>query len=521
MGKKKEQKLGKKVAKAVIAAENKRKKDKPRKKINATMGKTKRMIPKRTFRTVVSAAYGNGKKKTSVLSNKIAYGICIPGAVPNLRVKPTVGDSRPTGVVALHSLTTQKQPNNAGTYVSMPIGTTFCALFRDPFRAMIVFTPNTVGATYTYVGQFRTSTNVLNPYFVSGNIAQAEEIPLNMVYLKASSAFAPHGTYLFPGSFDDDRYVWLDYGATITVVQSVADTGGRLSVFTWDGSAVPFLVGLFNTTTVTVTQSIATGSYVSLQYSSQTNPPTGTNLTVSVVGTGDVFAHMAVPNVINHLQQLTAVRMNAASIMMSPVAAAINRGGTITGGDLEANVLWYNYTNTNAITSLPCGNFSEKDFMVGMYSFLKPGSIEDFAVRNNCTVDSGIPTQCYWYLADKARYNVFVLNSDVTGTVSPGLEFLLTCYWDLEFQTSDEWFETHLPTGSHYDTIDALELVERVPVFHDNPLHLSDVKAALAGGYNFIRKHSAKIGGALGAMFPFLAGPARAGAKFMQSLPEA
>jgi hypothetical protein len=520
MGKKKVAKIAKKVVKAVVRSQEKKKKFKPSKKTNVSMSSTKRMLPKRTMQAISTAAFGK-KSRGSSLSNKIAYGICIPGSVPNLRMKPTVGDSRPTGVVALHSLTTQKQPTNAGTYNSMPIGTSFCALFRDPFRAMIVFTPNTAAAQYTYVGQFRTSVNVLNPYFVFANIAQAEEVPLNMVYLKASTAFAPHGSYLFPGSFDDDRYVWLDLGASITVVQSVADTGGRLSLFAWDGSAVQFAVGLFNTTTVTVTNTFATGSYVSMQYSSQTNPPTNTNLTVSFGGTGDVFAHLAVPNVINHLQQLTAVRMNAASIMMTPVAAALNRGGTITGGDLEANALWYNYTNTNAITSLPSGNFSEKDFMVGMYSFLKPGSIDDFAVRNNCTVDSGIPTQCYWNLTDKARYNVFVLNSDVTGAVSPGLEFLLTCYWDLEFQTSDEWFETHLPTGSHYDTIDALELCERVPVFHDNPLHFSDVKAALSGGYNFIRKHSSKIAGAIGTMFPFLAGPARAGAKFLHSLPEA
>ena len=51
-------------------------------------------------------------------------------------------ESSETGVVSLHYLQTEVQPSAYGTYSNLTTGTSFLALFRDAFRAMVVFKAN-------------------------------------------------------------------------------------------------------------------------------------------------------------------------------------------------------------------------------------------------------------------------------------------------------------------------------------------------------------------------------------------
>jgi hypothetical protein len=481
-------------------------------------------VAKAAFRATTKRIKHQVRSSTSnSVSKSIAAAICIPGSCPNLRIKSSPGDSHPTAAVSLHNVTTQKQPSSTGTYpITMPVGTSFVALFRDPFRSAIVYQPNPTSANYTYVGYFRTPANVLNGYYTTiGTSNTSVQELINPIYFKATSSFTPHGVYLYPGFADGTAFFWVDYNATVTIVQSIADTAARAVFGEFDGEDEQAFAGSFaGSTTVTFTQTVTTGAYMSIVYISNNATPVITNLTVSIVGSGDSFGHWSIPNVINHLPQLTRCRINSLSVMTSPVAAALNRGGTITAGDVEGNLPWYTMVTTSAITNLPTTNYSEKDFMVGLYAFLKPADISELAMRANCSLDGTVPSKCAFDLRDGFRYIAIVLNSDVVGAVSPGMEFLLTFNWDIEYQTSDQWFETHAAPGYYMDTVRALELVSPVPVFHDNPLHWSDIKSALAGGYNFMRKHARKIGGAIGSLFPFLSGPAHLGGEFMSSLPE-
>jgi hypothetical protein len=57
----------------------------------------------------------------------------------------------------------------------------------------------------------------------------------------------------------------------------------------------------------------------------------------------------------------------------------------------------------------------------------------------------------------------------------------------LEFQTSDQWYETHKSSASYLETVAAIEAVSDVPLFHENPLHWSDITSALNRGFQKVR----------------------------------
>lgn len=514
-----------KVTKTIVVntPKPKGKKGKPKKEKKAqivivTPKKAKKVI-KQKLRGVVSNINGG------MLAKKIAAAICLPGTCPNLRLRESAFDSNYTAVDSLHSLLSIKQPTNLGTYTSMPVGNSFVALFKDPLRSAIVFQPNpntgSVAQVYSYVGYFRNGANV-NSYYSNINTNATGEVELfEPLYFVSGGAWAPHGTRLYPGSVaGGNLYFWVDYNATVTVVQSSADTSADAIFYIWSGKDELVSSLKFSTTTVTFTQALTSGGYIRVAYLSNNATPVATNLTVTITGSGDVFAHLAVPNVESHYNQLTKTRVNAASILISPIASVLNENGTLSGGFIENAKPWYNYTNSTSVLSLPIGFFDEWSFKLGMYAFVKPSDIAEYSYHEYCTYDASGLSKSAFNLESPSRYLVMCGSVDVQSAAALGLEFLLTLNWDLEYQSTDQWFETHKAGSTAYDTMNAVEIVSGIPIFHENPLHWKDITGAIAGGFNFVKKHATKFAKAFSIFMPHLAGPAHLASSFMNSLPE-
>lgn len=489
------------------------------KKSKQAKGKPKQPMPKPQPKKKANRVVPGLRPQFSGLVNLLGRAICLPGSCPNLRLKPTAGDSHPTAAVSLHLATNVKQPTLAGTYTSVPQGNSFVAVFRDPFRAMIQFVTNSAGATYSYTAYFRPpiTGGIVGTYStLAGEGSYVDD--LEPIYWQGTSTFLPHGKYLYPGIADDRSAVWLDYNATIAVTQSSSDTNAHLVVSVYDGGFEEVQSITFAASSATYTQTIATGGYMQLRYLTSTT--TANTLTVTLTGTGDVFAHFAVPNAINHLPQLVRNRVNAVGVLLSPSASLLNVSGTIFGGDIEGNNMWYNFVTSTSISNLPPTNYEDFKFAVGMYAWLKPGDINELTMKNSVVYDGSFATRAAFNLTDPSRYLVFSLTSDVTGTTAPGLEFLMTVNWDLEYQTSDQWFETHLPTGTFFDTEMALEAICKIKVFHENPLHMSDIVNGLKGGYNLFRRHAPKFGKIMSILSPGFPGAFGAVGNAIGALPE-
>jgi hypothetical protein len=505
-------------------------------KVNVSKGKKAKTAVRRsrstTFRkSRVVVKKSIASKSQSIRSSPVknlAMAMCLPGSCPNLRIKSDAGESQPTAATNLHRYMAISQPAVLGTYTSMPTGTTYVGFFRDPLRSTVLFTPNTATKTYAYTAYFHSSANT-NVVTLSSAGDMSEVLDLDPIYLaeSGSAGFKPHGDYLFCGTYAGKSYVWVDLNATVTFTRSVTTNTTNtdiINVLRWEGDDVDVSSLPFSGTNATVvfTNTYAYGGYYHFSYYSTmtTAAPASLNISFVLGGTGDVFGHLSVPNAINHLAQFTRARINAGSIMTSPTAALINRGGTITAGSIEGSLLWYNTVTPQFLANLPSTNMAEKDYATGMYAFLKPGGFPELSYYDYVVMAGTTPAAVGFPLKNNYRYLSFVLQSDVVGSVSPGEEFLLSLNWDIEYQTSDLWLETHLSSSSVFMTMSAIEMMARVGQFHDNPLHFADIIKSIRGGYNWVRGNVKNVGNWLHTALDVGVPLARGAGNYMINMPE-
>jgi hypothetical protein len=453
------------------------------------------------------------------MATKIAMAIALPGTCPNLRIRASPADSMPTACTSTHLLATVKTPAADVNYPTlMPTGTSFVALFRDPLRSIVQYV--TGCPAYTYNFQFRDFGAAVSPNYTATANMPSIDAGVDPLYATSATVGAPHGATMFMGRADGHSYFWFDKGSVITATQS-AVVGANMSLFAYNGEEDPIYSAAFAAGSWTYTCTAPNGQYARLALLGVA--ATTFTMTVTLSGSGDSFAHISIPNIQNHYPQLVKARVNAASLMASPVASILNQGGTITAGNLEGNILWNSVISTSALTSLPVGEFDERLFTKGMYTYLRPSSLDELSMVSYARFDNLstlVPSELGFPLDNNYRYVAMLLITDVVGAVAPGLEFLRTSNWDLEYQTPDQWYEDHRPPGTYFDAVEALRLLETVELFHDNPLHFSDVKNALRGGFNFMRKHARKVTSVFSALFPQYAAPAMAAGEFLNTLPE-
>jgi hypothetical protein len=219
-----------------------------------------------------------------------------------------------------------------------------------------------------------------------------------------------------------------------------------------------------------------------------------------------------------HWEQLANCKINAASIMVTPTAPAINIGGVITGGFVTDNSQWYNYLTVGAINNLPQQRMADLSFSSGMYAFLRPTTLFDLDYGHIiCRMEESYPTRVGFDLIQPSAYIVMIPKSAGVTTTAPGQSYMLTVHTDVEYITNDQWFENHMANAAFSDTQLALEAISNVSVFHENPSHWAQITSAIKRGANFMRNNSSKLVSGFSTLFPHLAGPIRAGADFFNS----
>jgi hypothetical protein len=420
-------------------------------------------------------------------------------------------------VVSLHLVDTIRQPTVGVNYpLLMPAGSSYVALFRDPLRCAVQYTAGL--PAWSYAVQFKDAGSTISPNFTVSVNETNEVIFLDSVYATSVSANPLHGPTFYPGSFGSRTYYWLDYNTSVAFTESVA-TAANLTAYVFTGEDDEIVVQAFAAGTTTFTQTVkSSGGYFRFQFL----PTVGTalTLTMTISGSGDGFAHLSIPTASVHLAQITEARINSLSMMVSPAATLLNRGGTITGGNLVGSDQSFDFVSSSKLANLPQGQWEELGMEKGMYTFLKPAKMQELEFHQSVVFDNGLPSVASFDLKNPARYAAFYLITDVSGGSAPGMEYIRTLNYDIEYRTDDQWFECHRPPGQYMDTVEGLHLLEEVNLFHENPLHLSDIRSALMKGYNFARRHAPTVTRALAAAFPQYSGMARMAGAIASNLPE-
>jgi hypothetical protein len=431
-------------------------------------------------------------------------GLVNPAGSQGLRYKDE-GNSFPTSTATLHTVfPIQYAGGNAGTYSTMPGGQFNAYLHRDILRAMTLWVPNPAPSKgYSYTAMFyeagvQNTLTVVNP-------EPAEEQPMDFLWMNDAYAVTdsthihPHGPVLYPGQASQKKGIWMDTGAVMTFKQyTTPNTTSSMVVYVWDGntfsdakSITAFAGGIAAFT------SAACGYY----YFSYTDTAGVINSVGAVLtGSGDVWGHLTVPQVEAQLPNLTHARIVANSLLLSDTASMMNVEGQVWAAQFPGNLLWH--SNFTAGFTASNVNYFEGRAATGVYGWLKPQSLGDFAYANTISANGTVLTCASFPLDSGHGYAGFLITVGAVGGTFPALDFLLTESIAIEFISYSQWFENEmasLTTVARMDSIDRLAYVDQ---FLENPTHLATLWKSIRGTAGFFKKHAGTITGALGAMFP-------------------
>jgi hypothetical protein len=469
--------------------------------------------------------YFASKTKNSIALN-IAAGIANPIGCPNLRLKSNACTADMTAVVQLHAYENYKQNTISTTKVYdaagiVTLGNSFIALFRDAFRAYVVFTTNPSNSSYSYTANVLTTD--ATAVTTSWPIAANGDSYLSPLYFEATTTYRPHDQYLFTGVAYNYHWCWMDLATVMTFTQS-ATLASTLYVYLWDGkeTTTVYTGGEVAFATGSASFTCANMGYYCFQVINST--ATAYAITVTYTGASETFAHHAVNKIKDHLSVLGQHRVNAASMLISPICPEIAKNGSINAAWYPPQNMWTDQVgfavSSNAST---CRVFP---FSKGIYAYVKPSSETDLQYSQTVIQTNHIVTDCGFDLNASSKYTAINIAVDTTLSgdtpiAATGLEFLMTHVANIEIITDDQWHELERAPGAFKDFVAAFEVVSSIEPYHENTLHGSEMWGVLKRGFNFVRSGATPIATALATLFPAAAGGIMTGANVLRALPEA
>lgn len=544
----------------------------------------RRPAPKRRAR-IVEGKPANAKRHSKALArvekglkanlrgtsapSALAYALANPTSMPNLRIRSDY-QTDPTAVNQHLSIFAVDTTQPFGTYEDIiGLGSAPIMLFSDPLRARINLTTNPSRKTLRYVSDTFEATDFPNgsstPIYPRTWKSSTDSINIGSATL-ISPSFFPHGEVLFLGRHSEVsgyRWTWLDRGCSLFVNASVLAgdtlTLVRLDNDTGDTSDVGAYVSATVATNLRVVmiQSRDTEKnygYYCLRLDCADDTPGAYRqiFEMDIVGAnevvapglfnsnlfGDCFGHHPIPGMPEHLSTLKKARVDACSMMASPLASVLNQSGTYHGWQCQAGVDFVKQCTDAAFDSLAAAgddrNRARRRYQDGMYTFHKP-TRTDFEFH--CYAGDEEKIEAYFDFT-LSNINIISMRSSspigyftppaalppsgvaITKPVYPSNVYEMTMVWSLEFvPIRDQWFEVHDAGFTSLDTIAAVDMLGLVPTFYDNPFHIADLGRLFKKGYNTLRDHRDRLAEGLSTILPMFAPAFQVGRNVLSALP--
>jgi hypothetical protein len=389
------------------------------------------------------------------------------------------------------------------------VATEFAAmLFRDPRRAYIIYDANQAAAVWTYQFQQILSNNgALTATFL---IVAGLYIDVSF-YALGQVGYAPHGLGQIPGTFEGVNFVWIDTGVSATgatfgtSINSLGGTGAatamNVSIVKYQGQQ-SFAVASFNVTVsagafqfyLTGSGAVGGTSLGSGYYAFYVNSITGgafTTTSLYASSNCSVFSHLQQPGFQLNWAAVDNHRSNAACAMFTNTTNLLERGGQIAGYQSPGGREWTDQLKVGSIagqvavfpTVSKANGARVFEAKNGIYGFLLPSDNAELTYRDvggelgpGATAATIVPGP--FDLSDASDFLIILASipnvaGDQGGYFSMG--------WGIEYETDDIWRSLDLPTDSPADFMDCYAMAARIPQWHENPLHLSDIMAAVKG----------------------------------------
>jgi len=403
--------------------------------------------------------------------------------------------TRPTSVAVPWAKANVTWPTSASsTYQDLPTKNEYGAfLFRDPLRAYISYNANPTGSNCTYrlTAIDNYGSTALNFNFTNNETMYVAG-PATLV-----GGIAFHGQYLYPGTDANvpGSFFWVDDAAvgtsSVQYVQNEAMPANQtleVRLYKWSPKGlqnVTFL-SLQNTTSGQVNSLATSGSGyygISFKYSLTNGAFTG-RIDLKTTSSS-VWEHHCLPYFENNYASVSAMRVNAASIMYTNMAAEMYREGKIAAIQSPLTTPWYSWwKNTTGFTTSVQGGEGGELFEAdnGIYGFLKPSQPDDFNITRPVIGDAINGYRMAFQLSHRNDYVVIAANISNTQNGGQGQDGYLTVAFQVEFETTDVWRTVGKSRFSAESFRKGLNFVKDVPQFHENPLHIGEIIRKVAQG---------------------------------------
>jgi len=461
----------------------------------------------------------------------------------------------PTSVASPFVITTvdfSAAPATGLTYpAELGAGAFFAGVSRDPLCAIVEYVPNVGKLGLEYEAHFcsyddltsRTpvvrTTQRMDPAVNTSHV-----LSINFwqdIQPGSTTHVHPHGPRMYARTSPKDalfRFSYLTKGQTVNFnFQDESGVGlaltGHIGVVRANGDSMTEVPGeaIVSSTFVNV-QCPESGFYAFVMaWSAAPGPPAIVQVGARMIdlpgaaAIGSYLGHRPIPG-IEDRNLLAGIRVNGCSIMITPDSVELAKGGRITGAqtdtgfEIESVVTNAAGQDPNALLDNIPGS-KGIDFSKGGYAFHKPRTQASFEKRIPFKHNGDyVPRAVFGN--DSPQNTVSSYTSDLlvpdgwlayavttppnvvgaTTTPYPGGIVHVTYSFSVEYWHYDIWIGTKLPALGTAGFDDIMSLIATAPQFHENPLHVADLKRWYNGAMPVLRKLGPGVKDLLTMLFP-------------------
>jgi hypothetical protein len=495
----------------------------------------------------------SGKYFNKATEDQTTQDIALATVLPHLHTARYVAgwSNTATSVASPYVITTVDFTETPGASAELGGGCFFAAVSRDPLCAIMEYVPNPAALQMQYTAEFSTYTDTVEQTPILDarmrmDVAVGILHPLPVVRWNDANngdptKIHPHGPTMYTRMNAQDsihRYTYMTKGELVTIFfEDQNDAGiimtGALGVLRSNGDSYTEIPGVAVVSQFLNYTAPESGYYTF--YTLWTAPaPLGTtqvrvSLRLSANMVGAVHSHLGhrpLPG-IEDRNVLSGIRVNGASLMITPDSAELAKGGRISGVQFDSTFLVESVVK-NAGGGIPnnlVDNVTESvgmDFHRGGYAFHKPRTAQAYqkanpfrhnvdyvprAVYGSSNPDDTISSyHCDMVSPDGWLAYAVTTPPAVAGGVGsvpfPGGIAHVTYSFSVEYWHYDVWIGKQVPPTGVERFNAVMEMISEAPQFHENALHFSDLKRWYNNVMPTVKAISPALLEAVSAIFP-------------------
>lgn len=305
----------------------------------------------------------------------------------------------------------------------------------------------------------------------------------------------------------NDDYTMSGSEIKVQLVRHVTD--GVVEDYARSAFTLPAYTNPFTVPTINVTAS----GYYSLTLTA-TAPASGVDqsrtLTLTGVVTlttqiGLVHRHIVHPDIAASDGKIVQdIRVLGAAFLASNVTAEFFKGGSVYAKQIPQRVVWYeNCATPTDLTSANVRLMYDGPLEKGFYGFVKPQGLDSLSMNPavDLVTDASktlVSTSYQHYLfkpfSVPGAIQVLFCPPDTTASTNSAACTLLVHFTrSMEFQTSSQLLSVESPELTREALLQIMDALDRLPQFYENPLHWSQIRAALERAGKFVWNNRALI----------------------------